>query len=503
MLPISLVSPAFYGLNKQAESSILGVEWATEASNCVFDSSGRLAARKGWTSVTSTPITDSPNINVIAEYFKSDGTSEIISAADGGFWKGTNSFTDVTGTATSTIGDNWQFVNFADKLYGVQEGEVPVVYDGTDFEDLTAASGTAPTGNCALAFAGRLWVADGTQVVQYSALLDATHWSTGAGSVDLTSVWPNGVDRITALATFNNRLIVFGRNSTIIFTDGQGSELGIDPENMYVEDVLGVGCIARDSVKEVEGEDLLFLSTSGVLSLQRLIQEKSAPISNVSKNNRNYLMEYVNLENPANIKAEFSPENNFYILTCPTSSKVFCFDTSAKLEDGSYRMTDWTIQLYGLLRTSGGTLYMSSSLAPGEVGIYSGYLDDGALIPLSWASGWLDLGQDFSSYLKILKNITATVFTGSQVTVALKWALDFGDSFNSETFVTGEGGVAEYGVAEYGIAEYSGGIILNKKGVNSYGTGQFIRLGLQTNVNNSPFAMQQITMFAKIGRLAK
>lgn len=503
MLPISLVSPAFFGLNKQAESSILGVEWATEASNCVFDSSGRLACRKGWVAATASGISGNPVISQIAEYRKDDGTNEIILAADNTLWLLDTSITDIGGTLTPA-GNNWQFVNFNGLIIGVQEGESPIFWDGTasDFAEITESNGTIPDATCALSFAGRLWLGLGS-VLYYSALLDEAEWSTDSGSFDFTSVWPNGADTIVALAAFNGRVVVFGRNTTLILTDGQGSELGIDPDNAYVEDTLGVGCISRDTVREVEGEDLLFLSSSGVLSLQRLIQEKSAPLSNVSKNNRNYLMEYVGTEDVDKIRAEFSPENNFYILSLPTASKTFCFDTSAKLEDGTYRMTDWAVGPSALLRASDGKLYMTYKGSPGELGTYSGYLDDVDTIPLSWASGWLNLGQDFESYLKILKNINATVFTGASVTVALKWALDFQDSFSSATFTTGQGGQAEFGEAEFGEAEYSGGIVLNKKGINTYGTGQYIRLGLQTNVNNSPFSMQQITMFAKIGRLAK
>lgn len=501
-LPISLVSPAFFGLNKQSESSILGVEWATEATNCVFDSSGRLACRRGWVPATSAGISGSPVISQIAEFQKPDGSTEIIMAADKKLWKLGTTISDITGTLTPD-GDNWQFINFADIIIGVQEDENPIFWDGTgEFAEITPANGTIPKATCALSFAGRVWLGLGP-VLYYSALLDETEWSTDSGYFDFTSVWANGSDTIVALAAFNGRLIVFGKNNTLVLSDGQGSELGIDPANTFVEDALGVGCIARDTVKEVEGEDLLFLSSSGVLSLQRLVQEKSAPLSNVSKNNRNYLLEYVSTEAVDKIRAEFSPENNFYLLSLPTPSKAFCFDTSAKLEDGTYRMTDWAVGPSALLRATDGKLYLTYAGSPGEIGTYSGYLDDTDLIPLNWSSGWLDLGEDFSSYLKILKNINATVFTGASVTVSLKWAVDFQDSFYSATFTTGQGGQAEYGLAQYGIDEYSGGIALNKKGVNTYGTGQYIRLGLQTNVNNSPFSMQQITMFAKIGRLAK
>jgi len=59
--------------------------------------------------------------------------------------------------------------------------------------------------------------------------------------------------------------------------------------------VEGVGCVARDSVQHT-GTDIVFLSDSGVRSFGRVIQEKSMPMRDISRNVRNDLVRYVSEE---------------------------------------------------------------------------------------------------------------------------------------------------------------------------------------------------------------
>jgi hypothetical protein len=504
---ISLVAPAFKGLNRQAETSLLGQEWATEATNAVFDTSGRLASRNGWTTVTTTPMSGTPTVEQLHEHLQEDGTSVIISAAGSKLWNGLSAPTDITGTATVTAGNNWQFVNYNGKCIGVQQGENPIVRTSGNFSDITAASGSVPTGNAAVAHSGRVWVADADkQTIKYSALLDETHWLTGAGSIDMSSVWPGGTDEITALAMFNGAMVVFGKNKIVFFGDGQGSALGIDPANIYVYDtIVGVGCIARDSVQSVEGGDLLFLSSQGVQSLGRLIQEKSNPINNVSANVRDYLMTLIRTATASQIRSVYSPEESFYLLSIP-GIITFCFDTSGKMQDGTFRVTEWSgLTPRAMARAINGTLYMAlNSGAGGKIGTYSNYLDNGSSYSFNYVSGWLDLGEDYAQYLKILKNVAGLFFVSGTANIALKWGFDFENTFTARPgTLANPGTAAEYGIAEYGIAEYSGGAALRTFGAPATGTGQYLRVGAQATINGQSVAIQQINMFTKIGRIAK
>ena len=106
LAPISIVSPGRFGLNKQNDAALLGPEWATEAYNAVFDASGRLSSRKGWLPNTTSPMSGTPVVDVIHEYIRQDGSRSIISAGGNKVWQGVTAPTDVTSTATITVGDN-------------------------------------------------------------------------------------------------------------------------------------------------------------------------------------------------------------------------------------------------------------------------------------------------------------------------------------------------------------------------------------------------------------
>jgi hypothetical protein len=501
-----LVSPGNRGLNKQAETSILDQSWATVATNAVFDTAGRIAAREGWVAVTTSPMSGTPTVEQIFDQISELGVSTTISAAGSKLWSGTTSPTDVTGTATVTVGNNWQFLNFNGNLYGVQQGEQPIVRSTGNFADATATSGSWPQGNCGVVHSGRLWIAGADyQTIQYCALLDPAHWTTGAGSIDMTSVWPQGTDTIVALAMYNGQMVVFGRDRIVIFGDGQGSELGIDPAQIYVIDtVVGVGCVARDSVRQIEGGDLLFLSSQGVQSLSRLIQEKSNPIENVTKNVRDYLTAYTSGANKDQIRSVYSPENSFYLLSIP-GVVTFCLDTSGRMEDGSFRVTEWTgLTPRGVARAADGTLYMSLPTgADGKIGKYDGYQDNGAGYTFDYVSAWLDLGEDAAKYVKILKNLSGLFWISSEASLSMKWDFDFQGDFATRNKTLASPGVAEWGIMEWGLFEWGGGTVLRSVRVPATGQGQYIRVGVSVSISGSSFAIQKMTLFTKIGRLAR
>lgn len=507
--PISLVAPANRGLNKQAESSILDPSWCTNALNGVFDTSGRLASRKGWSNKTSSAASGTPLFEQLHEYIRKDSSSTLIASGGSKIWTGLSTWTDITGTATITVGNNWQFINFNDVVLGFQQGEQPIRYTGTgSFADLVAGAGTAPQGNCGLAAFGRVWAAHSDrQTIKYSSLLAETTWSGGtAGNIDMSSVWPHGMDEIVALAAYNGRFVVFGKNCIIIWEDPGGGALGIDPAAMTVVDtVTGIGCIARDSIQQIDSGDILFLSAAGIQSLSRVIQEKSNPIENISKNIRDYLNAYVMRETASQIRSVFSPEESFYLISLPTSQKAFCFDTSGRMEDGTLRVTEWDNMVpRATLRTKSGVTYftLNSTSEKGKVGQYDGYADPTGAYTFDYISAWLDLGEDVAQYLKIAKNLGAIIFISSASTVQVRWTFDFSETFKSRVKNFSSPGTAEWAVMEWGSGEWSGGLALRSFEIPMSGTGQFIRLGMQAQISGSALALQSMKLLVKVGRFA-
>lgn len=505
---ISLVVPASRGLNKQASTTLLGPDWATTATNAIFDTSGRLAARNGWLNQTSSPIAGTPVLEQIFELVKNDGSTQIISAGGNKLYLGVSTPTDITGTA-SPAGNNWQFINFFGKAIGFQQGITPIIYDGvTSFANLVAASGTLPSGNCAVVHSGRVWAVDfDKHTIRYSALLDATKWAAGdgGGNIDMASVWPQGNDIVVAMAFYNGQFIIFGQNRIVIYSDGSGSPLGINPATMVVTDtIVGVGCIARDSIQQTEGGDILFLSSTGVQSLRRLVIEKSNPLNNISKNVRDYLLAIVQGSNLAQVRSVFSPEAALYLLSFPDTGVAFAFSTLRMMEDGTYRVSEWNgFVPRGQCRSLSGVWYSSLPSVGGKIGIYSGYQDNSNSYGFLYVSGWMDLGQDIANYLKLFKSVTCFLWVSSTSDVSISWGFDFDPQFNSLTTSLGANGQSEWNVMQWGIDQWSGGQSLREVEFPVAGSGQYMAIGVSSNINGQAFAIQQLNLYVKIGRMAR
>lgn len=512
--PIDLVAPGFKGLNLLQAGGILPPAFATEALNAILDSEGRLRARQGFTLVSTTPITATPIVRTIHQYVKSAGTTAAVVAWNGGISDDLvdPSANDISGAVVDANG-TWQFQNFNGKVLGFQPGQKPIVWNGTgNFATVVESDGTAPDGGIGLAAFGRVWALDGDlQTIQYSGLLNETQWlagSGGAGLIDMRTVWTNGTDIVMAIVAFNGQLVVFGKRHIVFFGDGVGSALGIDPTNLYVTDVIaGVGTISKFSIQPVGETDLLFASSEGVQSLARLVIQKSAPVSNLSKYVRDELLAHLAAESPDTLRSTYNPLLGVYMLSLPAVSTTWVFDDKRRWTDQEGAevsvVTRWSIAptaLYTRLDHS-----ILASIGLGKIHKYGGSSDDGAKYRFIYKSSWLDLGEEVANRLKILKRIGAIVVVSTDAVLIFKWAVDFrNDEQSLVVNVAGKSGaLAQWGISEYGIAEFGGGGValhILKLPARS-ATGQYFRLGIEADVTGD-LSLQQAELFAKIGRLA-
>lgn len=504
LAPLSLSSSGSLGLNLQNSNSILEPRWATKAQNMVFDSTNRLTSRAGWSAQNVTPIAGSPSIGQIFEYLPITGSNVVLTTANNKIFKGTTTLTDITGALTPSA-NNWKFVNFNGNVYGIQASHPLIVWAGSgNFAAVTAASGTVPNGNELLSAFGRLWGPDSTgQVLKYSQLLDATNWNvTGAGSFNLTAVWGTGNDSIVALASFNNLLVVFGSRNIIIFTDNSGSDLGMDPINMVVSDIIpGIGCVARDTVQNTNGDDLVFLTYSGLQSLKRVIIERSNAIRNISLNIRDYVLATAGSELASGLRSTYNAFNGFYLLLAPLSGVILVFDTRMPMQDGTWRATLWDHFIPTALYTlhDNQTLYGGFN---GQIFQYTGMQDNGTGYTSTFESGWLDLGQEVQNREKMLKRISSIFSASGTGTLTYKWAFDFSPTFFTSqlslpSFFSG----AQWGNAQWGNGQWGGGTQLIEIEVPASGKGQFIKVGMDFSINQSAIALNQMQLYAKVGRI--
>ena len=529
----SIAAPGFLGLNTQESSVQLSSGFALQAQNCIIDRYGRIGARRGWTAVNSSVNADLGAGNAVQFIFElvDNGNTTVISAGNNKLFTGTTTMTtktvrnaDNSGNATYTItGNNWQgaaipYGDGPDAIshgYFVQKSHPTLVYhelpvsgggghdhnSGTFGFQRLGDVGTLPPGytttdftpNCALAAYGRIWLANITgddQTVYFSRLLDGSDFSGGdSGSLSLNSVFPNN-DPIVALAAHNGFLIIFGRNNIAIYANP------IDvTELTLAEFIPNVGCIARDSVQNT-GTDIIFLSDSGVRSLQRVIQEKSLPFRDLSKNVRDELITNVSSETADNIKSIYYDRDAFYLLSLPATGFVYCFDTRATMQDGSARVTRWdSIDPKAFCVTQSKDLLIGK---PGYLGKYFGHTDNGSSYRMVYYTNHFDF--DAPTSIKILKKVGLVIIGGGGADFAVKFGFDYSESYRAETKTLAGGSVYEYGIAEYALAEYAGGVILERVKINASGYGTILQLGIETDVNGNPFSIQKIDVYVKGGK---
>jgi hypothetical protein len=528
----SIAAPGFYGLNLQESSITLSSGFALKAQNCVIDRYGRIGARRGWIplNATNSDLGSNPIESMIEVVDGGDNT--IISAGNNKLFTGRTTLTqrlvrnaDNSGNATYTItGNNWQMVampygdvnDFQPHAYLAQAAHPMLVWhelpvSGGDPHDHDSGTfgfqrvgdvGTLPanhstasfTPNAAFSGYGRIWVgniAGDTQTVYFSDLLRGTDFTTGsAGFLNLQEVFPNG-DSIVAIAGHNGFLVIFGRNNIAIYANP------IDTSSLILQDVIyNVGCVARDSVQNT-GMDILFLSDGGVRSLARVIQEKSLPMNDISKNVRDDLMANVFSETDfGKIKSVYYDRDAFYLLSLPTTRFVYCFDTRSRLQDGAARVTIWdNMEPKAFCVTQAKELLIGK---PSYIGKYFGHSDNSTTYRMQYYTNYFDF--DASTKLKILKKIGWVLIGGTNQSIAVKWGFDYTEGYQATTYTLATATVSEYNLGEYNIAEYSSGIVLDRFAVNAGGQGTIMQLGLEADINGNPLSIQKIDIAVKAGK---
>lgn len=510
------------GLNTQDSSVTLESGFALVANNCVIDKFGRIGARKGWDNVHATN-TDlgSADVKTIHQVRGPDNNTVLVVAGNNKLFieqsgalvaKTVRNAADNANVSYTISDDHWQIANIQQsgetKAYAtvVQAGHPVLVMNyltgAFGFQQL-GDLGTLPTGyttstftpNCALAAYGRTWLADisgDRQTVYFSDLVDATNYTTGtSGRLNISEVVGDG-DPITGLAAHNGFLVIFCERHTVIYANAT------DPSALALSDMVnGIGCIARDSIQPT-GSDVIFLSDTGVRSLTRTIQEKSAPFRDLSKNVRDDLLSYVAGEASKNIKSVYSGIDAFYLLSFPAQDIVYCFDTRQMLQDGAARVTTWTeLVPTAYATTVAKEVYMG---LPGYVGKYTGHTDNDTNYTMSYYTNYFD--YQTPTQLKILKKADFYLIGGASQVVSMKWDFDYEGSYVSEVRTLDAGAISEYGIDEYAIAKYSGGVVITKLDVSASGTGRVLQLGLESIINGTSLSIQKLDVYVKPGRVA-
>ena len=559
--PLVLDSIGVHGLNIQSSPSSLSPQWLTTANNVMLDEKGRVSTRKGVKQLTNL-VTDSATANTLqvkslGEYVNITGVKTLFAGAGANVYKINTANTPYTfdvqtfsGGTTKTDG-NWQFTNFNNQFYGVQASNKPINYSGSAWLDLEdVGSYAAPSGvttftpSCILGEYGRLWVGDigeNRDVVYYSDTLIGQTFNGGAsGSIDLKTVWAG--DNITALASFMGKLVIFGNNNIVIYNNPWNPAAD---EFVLDEVIEGVGCVARDSVQLI-GDDIVFLSSSGVRSLGRTIQQDTMPLTDLSLAIKDELRTNITQADMAQVKAQYDLSTGSYLLGFPDRNVVYVFDFKSITPDGAPRVTTWNFETKknpkSYLSTTD-TLYIGLGHLnyEGRVASYDGYYDvekedvtasygtSGACTTAgnTWESGtskcWADVDNSYQSDFKtvwldfeqpgiskFLKRFLGVWSGGKNMDVTLSWYRDYSAVPTSVNFAldptsTGTEWLYETpsasGTSLYGVAKYSPAFHPAEYKVSMSKAAKVVRLEVAQTVSGFKAALQNMTIWAKQGKI--
>ena len=266
---------------------------------------------------------------------------------------------------------NATLVPFKDSIYVFSKGEEVQRYDGTDVTKLSDDPFYFPPqddqqtffdicdGDVACAAYGRLWVTgcDGDyQTIYYSDMLRPEQWYDGrgvledgfnsGGIIEVAEYWPSGGDKIQGIAAHNGFLVVFGRESILIYSGAEGDPAG-DPATGFgglkLEDAIrDVGLVNQDAMCNI-GSDHLFVDSLGVRSLGRVIQEKSTPLAEASMNVASKIRPMIE-DYRDTVRMFHMPSKSLVVCLFPLSplEQAFVFQLGQPSVSGGLKMTRWT-----------------------------------------------------------------------------------------------------------------------------------------------------------------
>lgn len=540
---ISITSPGYFGLNLEDSPVDLPIEFATVADNAVIDSLGRLAAREGFSALTpaSLPsaeydvqslgrVVDGNTVRYIAGVDNA-GTPEI--------WELTNLNTSTpTRTVLALPGGytlssaNIQIVNFAGRGIIISPGDEMLVLSGGALALASAQAGWLPptavggaaihttfSPSCATAAYGRLWVSGvegDEETIYYSDVLNPAYWldlkaaptypTSTAGALNVSENWPLGKDRIVGMSAHNNAFVVFGRSSILVWGNPQGDPAAAN--GIFLADTIeNIGLVNRDAITS-DGRDILFMDDTGLRSLGRTIQEKSAPIGDLTRSVRTEIStDSRKARLTGGVELVFSPKHSFVLIIMRTLGVVWVADTRMRQQDGSYRMTQWgsTEISTALYIEEYEQLLLGLDTADVALAEYTGSTDYNGTYVFSYSSPVLSFGDP--TRLKIVKQVDYTILAGAGDAEATA-KVDYFGYRNRElaktVTINGGQGTEEFATgAEFGEGyEFGEGAkLLRSYRYNAGSAGENVRISFNVPISGNSCSLVSINVQTKLGRI--
>jgi len=405
-------------------------------------------------------------------------------------------------------------VPFKDSIYVFSKGEEVQRYDGTDVTKLSEDPFYFPPqddqqtffdicdGDVACSAYGRLWVSgcDGDyQTIYYSDMLRPEQWydgrgvitddSNSAGIISVAEYWPSGGDKIQGIAAHNGFLVVFGRESILIYSGAEGDPAG-DPNTGFgglkLEDAIrDVGLVNQDAMCNI-GSDHLFVDSLGVRSLGRVIQEKSTPLAEASMNVASVIRPLIEQYRDT-VRMFHMPSKSLVVCLFPQSDaeEALVFQLGQPSASGGLKMTRWT----------GCDFYDGITVRTD--------IEDQAILGAKVQRGLTEY-KDYTGPNNYAFKYESTVIAPTQN--LMQTIIPKSISYSYITDLTPSSFDAIWG---FGSEMTYSRPLRNPKGKTQFktlttslnGAGEMLRLGFETTVEGNEIAVQQISLNMLLGRI--
>jgi len=577
---VGIRAPGFQGLNTELSPINGDPEFALVADNVVVDQIGRLIAREAFRDYLSLTAQDNPEIIKMKQQatehdelhgihrqspiwiYRYGSTRDVeinariprgmgivsrkgrqIELEENAQYGGAMEQDGAVVELTVPAGDlqTAELVEFKDEMFLFAKGIPFSRLDGTAFTtvsaQVTALDGTKVSdidGDIAVSAYGRLWVSgvnDNYHEIHYSSLLDETQWydasdvdsSTGntGGVINVREYWPVESDTIVGIHAHNGFLLVFGRNSILVYANANSGDPAGENGIVLQDAISNVGLVRRDAICNI-GTDVLFVDDSGVRSIGRVIQEKSNPIGEPSLNIRRELQEVIKTElslDPfwSGIKMEYMPSKSLAIMLFTGLRIAYVLHLNMPSKTGGMKITRWTECFWNdsceVKGADGDLIYLGGKVNKGLLK-YQGYIQgsetsgDPQPYIMRYESMALALGQ--SPMQTAIPKSVHMVCMGEFVPGQANALWGFSDRMiGSREFQIEVTGGSEYNVNEFtddGTEELAGyypdgGPYYKGYKINTTGSGELFRVGLEVKIQGGRYALQEIDINSAIGRL--
>ena len=562
---ITVSAPGFQGLNTEDSPLQQDPGFALVADNAVVDKFGRIGSRKPWTEfTTAVNVTYSAAVGVADTQIKThrlghgdiNGTIYVLATvgvyqynASGSLLQDDYFICKLTTSAGPTyeldeisyptlVDDSAladaRIVSFNDKMYVFSAGNECLEYDGSTIVKLFTGtndvdyikpqddSGTIAAvinGDVAAAAYGRLWVSGVNgdyQSIYYSDLLIATQWYDGravpadaqntGGILNVNEYWPSGTDRIVGIAAHNGALFIFGRQSILVYNNAAVGDPAAADGIVLADTISGIGCVNRDAIANI-GSDVLFVDDSGVRSLGRTIQEKSAPLGDLTSNIRRDITDIIAVTaDKTTISLSYWPDENLTVVNFSNDAQAFAIEMRAPSVTGGNKVTRWTDTaweraMYYEVAGEARVLLTSAKSGYGLFLYEDGLNYNDEPFEFKYESNSFTFGQPAN--FKFVKQIDFTVVsTLTDAQAYAGWGYSGRLDYSKALTITAQA-PAFYNVAYYNQDdEYGPGLTTFKRyRVNAKGSGESVLIGFRTEINGNTLSLQEINVQTLIGRI--